>query len=315
MRYPTFIVVLFSMFASCAFASPFDTSGETFQADLYPSQGTAIIRLTQQLAEQVKQKTPNVDTIRVVGDRQSIRDALNHEFPNAKLVSDSAPVTFSVSVDTQDGKHGYVTVNVNAADISQTASAKFVEKPWADDWTLFRNANSKQRYLIATSPSPASSEAEALESAREVAVDHLYPIVRDTMRANAAMSRDVIKVSEDWIRRKLNYSVGNNPSKVLVPDTFVQRFERPYGDVWIASILIDASQPNIQRLNESYNRAAEIEFGKKVTRWSSVAGVAIVIGLLYAFVNAVTKGYFMWRLRALAIVGAIVLVLVAFSAA
>ncbi len=78
MRYPTLIIVLLSMFASSAFASPFDTSGETFQADLYPSQRTAIIRLTQQLAEQVKQKLPSVEAIRVEGENPAMRDALHH---------------------------------------------------------------------------------------------------------------------------------------------------------------------------------------------------------------------------------------------
>ena len=41
--------------------------------------------------------------------------------------------------------------------------------------------------------------------------------------------------------------------------------------------------------------------------------MALVIGLLYAFVNAVTKGYFMWRLRAVAFLAAIATVLIVFA--
>ena len=59
MRYATLILLVISVCgASETFAStPFETSGETFQADLYPSRRTAVIRLTQQLAEQIRQKT------------------------------------------------------------------------------------------------------------------------------------------------------------------------------------------------------------------------------------------------------------------
>lgn len=317
MRYSTFAfcVLTFLVLGRASFAgSPFDTSGETFQADLYPSQRTAVIRLTQQLAEQIKQKQPAIDAIQMHEDAPGLREALSHEFPDAKIGPEAGAITFAVAIESQDAKHGHVIVNVVGKDIAATASAKFVEKPWADDWTLFKNSNSSKRYMIASSSEPCASEQEAIERARDQAVEVLFPIVNATMSANAAQSSDVIRVSKAWIRDRIKYSVQSNASKVLVADQFVQRFERPYGDVWQASMLLDASQPNIQLLNQSYNRTATAQFSKRTTTWSAMAGVAIVIGLLYAFINAVTRGYFMWRLRAVAILAAIAGVLVLFGA-
>ncbi|CAN5665420.1 hypothetical protein BH09PLA1_BH09PLA1_34720 [soil metagenome] len=316
MRYSTFAFCVLAAvaFAPRAFAgSPFDTSGETFQADLYPSQRTAVIRLTQQLAEQIKQNCATIDTIQITNEAPGLREALGHEFPQAKLGSEPGAIAFVVAIESQDPKHGHVVVNAVGKDVAVTASAKFVEKPWADDWTLFQNANSSKRYMIANSTEPCASEQEAIESARDQAVELLFPIVNATMSANAAQSSEVIRVSKSWIRNRIKYSVQSNASKVLVADQFVQRFQRPYGDVWQASILLDASQPNIQLLNQSYDKTATAQYSNKAKTWSAMAGIAIVIGLLYAFVNAVTRGYFMWRLRAVAILAAIAGVLVLFG--
>jgi hypothetical protein len=273
-----------------------------------------VIRLTQQLAEQIKQSGASVESIQVKEEVRGLREALTHEFPRAKIASDSGDIAFAVAVEADDAKHGRVIVNAVSEDLALTAGAKFVEKPWADDWTLYRNANSQKRYMLASSGQPCSSEQEALDAARKDAVDQLYPIMRDTMNANAALSKEVVRVTPEWIRNRLAYSVKSNASKVLVPDTFVQRFSRPYGEVWQASMLIDASQPNIQKLNQSYNQHATSQSKKRTSTFGALAGIAIVIGLMYAFINAVTKGYFMWRLRAVAILVVIAVVLVAFAA-
>jgi len=55
------------------------------------------------------------------------------------------------------------------------------------------------------------------------------------------------------------------------------------------------------------------QLGRRAGALGAVAGLAVVIGLLYAFINAVTKGYFMWRLRAVALLVAIAAVLIVFA--
>jgi hypothetical protein len=287
-----------------------------------------VIRLTQQLAEQIRLTSNEADRLHLQIDPASrncdgLREALLHEFPQADLNDEKtgAPaIVFSAAIDTvNDPKRaprGHVTVLAKGEGVALSASAKFVDKPWADDWTLFCNANSTKRYVMASSSQPGSSEREALDSARKQAVELLLPTVRSTMNANSAKLRgEKIIVTDDWIRDRLKYSIDSNASKLLIADTFVQKFERPYGDVWQASILIDASQPNIQLLDESYSRTARAQFHTRASAWTAMGGVAIVIGLLYMFANAVTRGYFMWRLRAVAILAAIAGVLVLFAAA
>ena len=330
---------------------PLDAATDSFPVDVYPSLHTAVHRLVAQLAADVQQSPhfPSDEGIQVSvgGDvdgaiSDAAEEAVKQAFPGSAVKIVDPP-----SLDAAQRRTRQLVVQVNASDVKRgekpkgadgkgaesrpasgrvsvtmgggnlpfvTASARFIDKPWADDWNLYRNSQPSKRWLHADAGGLYESESEALAAARRAAVDALVPIMKETMNANAARSRQpAIPVSDDWVRQRLRSSVTRNTHGILIPDQFVQKFSRPYGDVWHAQLLIDASTKNLQDLNRAYNDVADAQFGRKASVWGALGGLTVVIMLLYAFLNAATKGYFVWRLRVLALAGVIAGVLVVFA--
>ena len=90
----------------------------------------------------------------------------------------------------------------------------------------------------------------------------------------------------------------------LVADKFIQRLERPYGAVWRCAVLVDGSSQMIQPLAVG---VAGIERNRRVSLLRSavsIAGMFAVICVLYFILNAATRGYYVWSLRAVMIVAA-----------
>ena len=323
-----------------AFAgSPFDTTSEPFQADVYPSRKTTIDRLVAQVIRELSE-TPNFDPNGMQIDvaqegmneatfKESVITLLKDAFEKATITPTNQPrtdeKTLAVSVtaiDEMDAKNptpraGRINITYGGGKIgSRTLTARFVEKPWADDFSSFTNANSKTRWLTAQSPSPGTSADEAISSARRATRPELHQLVETELNARAARAGGPrIHVSDEWLaQRVLNSLQLPSNDGILIKDTFVQKFSRPYGDVWQAAVLIDASPKVIGQLADSYTRAANARSSSRNKGFAAMAGIAAVIGLLYLFLNAVTRGYFMWRLRAVAILAAIAGVLVLFVA-
>jgi hypothetical protein len=169
-------------------------------------------------------------------------------------------------------------------------SVAFVEKPWAADWSAFTNST-KGAMLLARSTSPCTSASEAETDAKRSAIAELLPIVRDPI-THTYSGRRVLsdKILSDMIARSLE-------SRGMMSDRFVQRFSRPYGDVWYEAIVVDASPRNIDAIVARASHLAE----RRIQR-----GVGIVLAFLlllgittlaYVLLNWLTKGYFIWRLR------------------
>jgi hypothetical protein len=199
------------------------------------------------------------------------------------------------------------TILTGGAEKLTTIAVKFVDKPWADDWAAFLNREpAKHKWVLAASQRPCISEQEADVYARNAAAQSLWPAVREQMRVNA-IGKQVIRVTQDFVVQQIQSSMNQD---VGVADQFVQGFDRPYGRVWKKSLLIDATPTTIDKLARKISLAARQDLAQRNAEswrtWGSTGGLVVVILLLYFFVNAVTKGYFVWRLRAVALLLAIV---------
>ena len=99
-------------------------------------------------------------------------------------------------------------------------------------------------------------------------------------------------------------------SNLGIADQFVQSFERPYGRLWKKQLLVDAKKTNIEQFARAISSHASDARWQQLretgSRLGSTAALVGVILLLYFFVNAVTKGYFVWRSRAIALLLALV---------
>ncbi|HWP41337.1 MAG TPA: hypothetical protein VNL70_10465, partial [Tepidisphaeraceae bacterium] len=90
---------------------------------------------------------------------------------------------------------------------------------------------------------------------------------------------------------------------------------RPYAELWREMMLIDASPATIDRLAMQCAAAARQQLGRAASGWGALAALVLVIILAYAFLNAATRGYLVWRLRAIAVLAIIAAVLAAMAMA
>jgi hypothetical protein len=187
-------------------------------------------------------------------------------------------------------------------------------KAWVDDWGQYVSSGKGNRsQLRAGTTSPWGSEEQARREARRQAsailLSRVSPHVRTT--GKLLIGRDVVNKPQ-WLQQQLEQSLIQGQ---FIADEYVQRTEHSYGETWTCQLLLDASQPTITRAAAGYNQLARQQMESSAITWGGLAGLTVVTVLLYAFLNSVTKGYFMWRLRAAAAMIVLIAVLVVMSVA
>lgn len=318
---------------SVASAGPLDES-ELFLPDVYPSKSSALNGLAKQAADAMLASETfctSADKLVLHGtagaaELRALSAALNAQIAELRieLHSDRAPsaqdegslVATLLLAETEIPNpmkpgptlhKGTLTLSLTGAKMQQAFTEPFIDKPWADDWDSFVNSQPKGRWIKADSDDFTAAENAALDEARKNASASLWPRVRDRMNARNAGRPGAIKVSEEWVRTRLESLLKQDR---FIRDRFIQSFERPYGKVFHASLLVDASADSIDEMAVHCARLARSEFAGKAVTVGSMAGMIGVIVLLYFFVNAVTKGYFVWRLRAVALLAGIAGILI-----
>ncbi len=211
------------------------------------------------------------------------------------------------------GSAGSAVLTVRGPAGTASANAAFVRKIWADDFDRY-NAESTQAgrggWVLGVSPGPCSTRGEAEQKALLAAAKQLAPSVQRELRRMSpslplAQPSQLGPLASDQIAGRLE-------SSGMVKDRFLQRFSRPYGDVWKASVLVDAQSARISMLASSIQAdAARLIAAERMTRssWArigtSILGLGVLITLVYFLLNAATRGYYLWRLRAIAVVAAL----------
>jgi hypothetical protein len=302
-----------------------DEQSTGFRADVYPSARSALRSLGERVADSLG-ATKGFDAARarilVAGDiDNAVADAIKRQFPNVELISSTPttrPATGEVLVRVQlndvrrpgaiwgstDLESGTLAATLVAPGLKPVSpTVQFVDKTWADDWASFVNRDAAKKWILAESPRPCISEQEADEQARKAAAVELWPVVKEQLRVNAIGKTKII-VSPEFVVSEIEASLQRGTG---VADSFAQRLEFPNaGRVWKKSLLIDSSKKTIDTIVYNVDKLAKAQRAQKVGTWGGTAALVAVIVLLYFFVNAVTKGYFVWRLRAFALLVAIV---------
>ena len=167
-------------------------------------------------------------------------------------------------------------------------------KPWVEDFAGFANSTRDKTWIVAHSTTPCLSETEAFEAACRDGSAQLLSRIRPRM------ARPYGAGSDAWLMGRLNQEIASGS---LVADRFVSRVHRPYGDIWSEAILVDVSSA---RLGSIAREHAIWLSGRQHARRgaaASIVGMSVAILLIYAVVNAVTKGYFRGYLRTGAALG------------
>ena len=175
-------------------------------------------------------------------------------------------------------------------DPSRELTVTVVDKPWAADWSAFTN-QTRGEVLVGQSTSPCTSAAEAESAAKRAAAGALIPLVRQRL-AQAYGGRRVLndRVLSDIIDSNLN-------TRGLVRDRFVQRYTRPYGEVWFAAVLVDASSAKVDGIMRESMHQAERRIQRGVGVVLAFFLLLALTTIAYVLLNWLTKGYFVWRLR------------------
>jgi hypothetical protein len=174
-------------------------------------------------------------------------------------------------------------------------------KGWATRFVDFVNEHPGRQWVVGTCDRPCLSEAEAASSARDDAARKVYSVV--ARRVNARGSDAAVLRGLVW------NDVQNNR---LEADRFAEQFSRPYGKVWTESVLLDVSGERIQPLVDQYRQQLNVHHIQERRRAGVGGFVIAATALLYLVLNSLTRGYFTFRLRlvAMIIVGAVLILIV-----
>jgi hypothetical protein len=162
-------------------------------------------------------------------------------------------------------------------------------KPWVEDFAAFVNSSGGGRWIVGRSTSPCLSEDEAFRAASRDARDQLMA----RLGPQAPLPRDA--EGDVWLQRRVAQELAAGR---LVTDRYVSRVRRPYGELWSESILVDASGERLSALAREHATWLRNRYHTRRGALAGVAGLSLAILLVYAAVNAATKGYFRGRLRA-----------------
>jgi hypothetical protein len=310
--------------ASPASAQP-PLLADHFDPDVYQSEGAAVRGLTGQMAKILDSVTAGKkDPSREQGPSpivikgmispsllQEMQGILAKEFPSAWVYwskgstrvdgntvilyacrEPEGSVDGTVTGDNTEGAPHVLRMDATGTEGKISRSTRFLDKPWVDDFSLFASQSKGRNWIKALSREPAISTAEAEQKAIDDAVSQLEPRVRDRMTGDARGAES------SGIQRQIR---ANLESSGMIADRFVQRFERSYAELWQVGLLIDASSKKIAGLAEKCDRLLVVKQRTHRQTALSIAGVVALVCVVYIFLNSVTKGYFVWSLRAAAI--------------
>jgi hypothetical protein len=351
MRFLRATLILLTLTAPALARGPLERA-EKFRPDVYPCKFTAAEGAARRVVDALNGSldfTENEATIVVAPGGMceqatgAVADVLREHFGGAEIVVGAPPapvpatrsaaskklVTIRPSATearenlshnggaTRERITGTVTLAVSGGGVERSFTTKFEDKCWAADFKSFASRNPTARFILAESPKLASSEAAALASARQAAAKAVWDPLSDELDARNGKRPDKVTVSQGFVLKQVESMLKQGK---CVEDTFVQRLDGPSGTVWRASMLVSLSPANMDQMVAHVGLSARATVAAQQARrveraqsWGSVAAFLAVIVLLYALVNSLTKGYFMWRLRAGALLLTIVGILVALA--
>jgi len=311
-------------------ASPIWQPGieDEFEADVYSSRLSAVRSVGLRIAEPVRRVLGEIPPSRIIVFRGAHDDELLEQFGQAVgrafggIQWTIAPETMAVQKDevgirldfvkvqthpaqwlreSENGMtSGTIQASVLASEGQASIRADFVNRPWVEDFSAFLNTQPKRQFIVAKSTDSCTTETEANRQA-----------IQD---ARAQVGRMIDRIAQRLSAKPLSFIPQVNADDLfegdLILDRFVQSFRGTAGRIWRQALLIDVSS---EKLTELARRKVEMARAMR-TSWArtflSVLGLLILITVVYAFLNAATKGYYTWSLRlAGAVLAAVVVIL------
>jgi len=303
---------------------------DELEANIYPSKLSAVRSLGLHIAEPVKQVFGETSPSGFIlfqgaherGLLEEFAKAITRTFADVKWTI--APETVAVKPDEvgiridivdvhthpapwvsgseNEMTTGTVRASVLAADRQASMSTEFVDKPWVEDFSGFLNTRPKSRFIIAKSTESCLNEAEANQQAIQNACAQVADMIGQTLPQRPR--RSGIPVSFAKPVNSTDILEGN-----FVLDRFVQSLEGSAGKIWRQALLVDVSAEKLKNLARQKAIIAQARKTGFARMFFSIVGLIVLITVVYAFLNAATKGYYAWSLRIAGIIFALVVII------
>lgn len=298
-----------------------------FEANVYPSMTSAARALAVQVSERLSTVVPEGQSPTVVllhgsvdravleaaasglgGRHGALKVLMESVAPKSPIErTDARAVTIIVERGNKisvrhknsdrpwEERSGALSMQVRGRAGTFSRSVRFVDKPWVDDFGAFVSRHPTHQWLVGRSQEACTSRQEAQEQAIRTAAAKLRPYVADRLNRRTNW---VLLLSGGVDMQALPGRIEAHLREgQMVTDRFTQSFARPVGDVWREAVLVDVSRRNIDRLVGRVTVEATSQRTSLLQTVLSIGGLVVVLGLVYAFLNAATKGYYAWAIR------------------
>jgi hypothetical protein len=175
-------------------------------------------------------------------------------------------------------------------------SVQFFEKDWLK--TLSPLHDSGHAVIVARSSSSCTDETEARDQAMSQAVLMTEDLLKQANTEYGVLDQEIEITPQDL---QANH---------LVVDQFSQSLRTSTARVWRHAVLLNLEPQKMQSLLAQKTRQIRHTHRTWAKNLMSLAGLALVVFILYIFLNAATKGYYAWSLRVIAMVTIVGIVVV-----
>ena len=290
---------------------------DQFEADVYPSGSSALRALAPRVEKQIPYvmgESGSPETIVIYSDSIGIENAEEFRQAISKLVPEikcrieisndvginqkEVGLHFTLmdsrngKVDAQhlvnDGESSIIQARLFSGDRILDTKINYSNKYWVEDFSSFVNRHPDKQYVIAksneTSIAPEEADKQAMQNAC-YQVDQLAPNLHNIS------SKDILDSD-------------------IVVDKFVQSFNGSQGKIWRQAVLLDVSGQKLNRLAAIISGAARVRSMTWARMVFSIIGLFVLITIVYAFLNAATRGYYAWSLRIVGVILAAIFLMI-----
>jgi hypothetical protein len=315
---------------------------QQFEADVYPSGISALRALARQVIKQIPYvmgESGSLETIVIYSDSQAVniieefRQAISKLIPEIKCrieignielnpnemgirysleTGDPAnPMTYNDRMQVKgnmtilkiEGESGTIQARIFCGPRQSIVSTKYNNKTWVENFSDFVNIQPDKQYIVAKSSESCLAPGEAEQQAMEDACVQASGMLKDYSR----------QTSEYNLVNNLKASPADIQESGMVIDKFVQSFDGSAGKIWRQAILLDVSPEKLNQLADKIAGITQVRRQRRLSTVGSIAGLFVLITIVYIFLNAATKGYYAWSLRIVGVVLALILIFLLFA--
>lgn len=221
------------------------------------------------IAAETSANVPPEGSIRITLHLQDVREP-SIQIPEIR----DGNTTEMMQINPAGNQQGTLQAVVQTADNKYVKQVQFDDRAWLYDPETFRSAVGRGKWAVIASRDTAVTKEQVTEQIEQAAAKYL-----DEQLRQDGMSHSNVQPSD--LRR---YG--------FIVDEYFQQLQGLSGPIWRGALLLEVSPQRLQMLQQDKTVAVSQVRRTWAYRILSLLGMILIISLLYAVVNALTKGYY-----------------------